>query len=122
MDKELKERKYELLHPYHERDENIGGGVALNKPWTYFDNLIITIDEDKAIHSLEEEQRAIKTTFDKSGQATQTIIRECYFSPNHRTVRNLVAKGLVWCSVTKAYELRERFICQVAAELKIDAL
>ena len=101
IDKKLKSRKFELMHPLHKRDENVGGGRAINRPWTYYDDMLITIDQDRYMHRLKRE-------------------KECYFNPNHKTIKNLVATGDIWCSTTKAYKLRDQFIVDVAKKLDLD--
>lgn len=122
IDKKIAARKYEIEHPFHERDDNIGGGRALNRRWTFYDDLIITIDQDRSIRRLKAEKEIIKEVYDQAGEATQRIIKECYFSPKHRSIKNLVATNTIWCSQTKAYKLRDNFIKDVAKALNIDTL
>lgn len=122
MDKKLAQRKYELQHPFHERDENIGGGKAENKPWTYYDNLIITLDQDRQIHALEKEKEVIGKVLSTAGTETKKIITNLYLKKDGTTIQSLVAKGKIWCSVTKAYQLRNSFIRDVANKLNISEL
>ena len=122
MDKKLAQRKYELQHPFHERDENIGGGKAENKPWTYYDNLIITLDQDRQIRALEKEQEVIGKVLSTTGTETKKIITNLYLKKDGTTIQSLVAKGKIWCSVTKAYQLRDSFIRDVANKLNISEL
>lgn len=120
--KKIAARKYEIEHPFQERDDNIGGGWAQNHPWTYYDNLIITIDQDRELRRLKAEKEVIAEVYDQAGETTQKIIKECYFNPRHKTIKNLVATNKIWCSQTKAYKLRDAFIKDVAKALNIDTL
>ena len=120
INKKLKSRKFELMHPIHKRDENVGGGRAINRPWTYYDDMLITIDKDRYMHRLKREKEAIDLALQDAGDCTQKIIKECYFNPNHKTIKNLVATGDIWCSTTKAYKLRDQFIVDVAKKLDLD--
>ena len=122
IDKKIAARKYEIEHPFHERDENTGGGKAQNRRWTYYDNLIITIDQDRELRRLKAEKEVIEEVYDQAGETTQKIIKECYFNPRHRSIKNLVATNAIWCSQTKAYKLRDAFIKDVARALNIDTL
>lgn len=122
IDKKIAARKYEIEHPFHEQDDNIGGGKAQNRPWTYYDNLIITIDQDRELRRLKAEKEVIEEVYDQAGETIQKIIKECYFSPHHRSIKNLVATNAIWCSQTKAYKLRDGFIKDVARALNIDTL
>ena len=67
-------------------------------------------------------QEIIRQIYEQSGEATQKIIKECFFNTHHRTIRNLVATNAIWCSQTKAYQLRDTFIKKVARGLNIDTL
>ena len=68
IDKKIAARKYEIEHPFHERDDNIGGGKAQNHPWTYYDNLIITIDQDRELRRLKAEKEVIEEVYDQAGR------------------------------------------------------
>ena len=122
IDKKIAARKHRIEHPFHERDDNIGGGKAQNHPWTYYDHLIITIDQDRELKRLKLEKEVIKATYEQAGETTQKIIKERHFSPHHRSIKNLVATNAIWCSQTKAYKLRDTFIKDVAKALNIDTL
>ena len=122
IDKKIAARKYEIEHPFYKRDDNVGGGKAQNRPWTYYDHLIITIDKDRELRWLKAEKEIIRQIYEQSGEATQKIIKECFFNTHHRTIRNLVATNAIWCSQTKAYQLRDTFIKKVARGLNIDTL
>lgn len=119
MDEKIAKRENELMHPIKEADDNIGGGRAQNHPWTYHDNLVITIDEDREINTWKRERQVIGDCLDNAGEETVKIITNIYMKKYPVTIKELVATGKIWCSQTKAYKLRDQFITEVAKQLGI---
>lgn len=119
LKKKIARRNEELMHPYVERDENVGGGRAENKERNPTMQMIITLDDDRAIHTMQREHEVITRLLDAAGDTTATIIKQCYIDAPYHSIKQLVATGKVWCSVTKAYKLRDQFFSDVAKELNI---
>lgn len=123
LPKYIKRREEELKHPYMERDDNVGGGKALNKISNPVQQLIVTIDDDRRLRRLKEEQEAIKECLKESGEITVEIINRLYFyNYNGATIRTLVNKGEVPVSYTKGYQLLNVFLFRLAKKLNLDVL
>lgn len=117
LSEEIRKREDELMNPIHEADTNVGGGRAQNHPWTYHDNIVITIDEDELIKTLKREQHVIDDCLDEAGNLTVMIIKNIYMKKSPDTIKGLVIQKKIWCGITKAYELRDQFIEEVAKRL-----
>lgn len=122
LPKRIQRREWEIKHPITKPDENVGGGRAQNKRWDYYDNIVITLDEDMELNNLQREYEAISACLDKAGQDTVAIIQGLYMSRYPSTVTELVTTGKLFCSKTTAYKLRDRFIEQVASKMRIKYL
>lgn len=119
----IKEREEELHHPTPDTDDNIGGGRALNKVSNPVERLVLTIDDDRRLNWLKQEQMAIDDCLDKSGEITVEIINKLYFhNHNDATIRTLVNEGDVPVSYTKGYQLLNDFLFKLAKKLNIDVL
>jgi RinA family phage transcriptional activator len=73
----IKARLDELLNPFKEHDENIGGGKspASNGP----ENTVITIADDKQLNALKHSRDLVDRCLEQSDSDTVTIIHELYF-------------------------------------------
>ena len=117
LSEEIRKRENELMNPIREVDTNVGGGRAQNHPWTYHDNIVITIDEDKLIRTLKREQHVIDDCLDEAGDETVKIIKNVYMKKHPDTIKGLISQNKLWCGTTKAYKLRDQFIEEVAKRL-----
>lgn len=123
LPKYIKLREEELHHPTPEKDDNIGGGRALNKISNPVERLVLTIDDDRRLNWLKQEQMAIDDCLDESGEITTEIIDKLYFhNYNNATIRTLVNEGDVPVSYTKGYQLLNDFLFKLAKKLNIDVL
>lgn len=117
LPKSIQKREWEIKNPIMEPDENVGGGRAQNKRWTYYDNIIITLDEDMELHTLQKKYQAISKCLEEAGEETVTIIKGLYMKRYPTTISGLIASGKLFCGQSKAYKLRDRFIAEVAKRL-----
>lgn len=113
----IRRRECEIENPIMEPDDNVGGGRAQNKRWTYYDNIIITLDEDMELHTLQKKYQAISECLDEAGEDTVTIIKGLYMQPYPVTISGLIANGKLFCGQSRAYKLRDQFIAEVAKRL-----
>ncbi|MDT6951846.1 transcriptional regulator [Companilactobacillus alimentarius] len=115
----IKNRKRELMIPHREIDENVGGGKSskISKPQ---EQMIITIDADRRLKTLEREKSAIEKCFFESDADTQNIIKELYFKKYREyTVEGLSFNHIVNCSVRTVKRLKSDFLLKLAHELDI---
>ena len=119
----IKEREEEIEHPVMDDDENVGGGLAENKPKDPVGNTVITMTDDRSLQQLKREYRIISKCLDESGTITVRLIQELYFD-NYakRTVPELCDQHIVPVGTTRAYELRNEFLNKLARKLNVDVL
>lgn len=119
----IKEREQALLHPVPDQDDNVGGGRAENKRKDPTGQSAITIADDGMLLALKKEYKAIDDCLDESGEITVRIIQELYFKPrNGKRIVDLCDERIIPVSTTKAYELRNKFLENLAKKLHLDVL
>lgn len=116
----LKERNLQIIYPYRQADENVGGGKAQYK---YDESVVFTaisLVEDKKLNTIQHHRDVIDDCLDSTDDDTKAIIRELYFKRHQQyTIEGLVANGIVNVSRAQAFRLRDKFIQQVAQGLNI---
>ncbi len=119
IEKHVKERMEELRYPYRPVDVNSdikGNAIADNMA-----NLMVTIDQDRRLASLERNKRAVDKALDETDETTKTIINELYIVKRPQyTVEGLVQSEKVFCSRSQVFKLRDKFFNELADELKLD--
>lgn len=119
IDRYIEQRERELRYPYRPADVNrdIKGGRMSNP----LEQMMITIDQDRRLASLERNRRVVADNLNSCGKDTKTIIEELYMKRYQRyTIEGLVNDQLISCGRSKAFELRNRFFENVAKDLGID--
>lgn len=114
IDEHIKCRERELRYPHREEDINrdIKGNQAAHDA---NDNLMITIEQDRRLACLERNKRLITFELDEADLDTQTIIEELYMKHRPRyTMQGLLDSRKIYCSRTRAFELRDEFFRQLA--------
>ena len=104
-------------------DVNVGGGLALNTLSDPVSNLVITINDDRRLQRLKLERQAIDDCLDEAGTITVDLIQKLYFD-NYakRTIPELCDQHIVPVGTTRAYELRNEFLENLAQKLDIDVM
>lgn len=116
----IRQREEELRYPYRESDLNSGikGSHGNNEAAA---NLLITIEQDRRLASLERNKRIIDKVLSESCEDTITIIQELHFKKRPRfTMQGLIDQGKIFCSRRKAFELQRIFFEEIAKELNLD--
>lgn len=119
----IEDRENEIKYPVVERDENVGGGRAQNKPGNPTERLVITLTDDKRLNALKKEYEVITECYDNAGPDTQTVVRElCFKDRQHQvyTMQGLYLQGKIHVGPSKGYELRNEFIKKVAQGFGFD--
>ncbi|WP_124058447.1 transcriptional regulator [Vaginisenegalia massiliensis] len=116
LEKYIAERKQELQNPWKETDLN--ADVKSNATSDVVGNLIVTIDDDKRIKTLERNLEAINKVLATCDENTLTIAHELYMKryPQY-TIDGLIKNGLIFVSRSKAFELRNKLFEDIAIEL-----
>ncbi|WP_283578844.1 transcriptional regulator [Limosilactobacillus ingluviei] len=119
LEKRIKQRREEIMHPTFDRDDNIGGGRS-NVPSNYLERRIIKMNDDEELQTLIKEKQLIDLCLDESDEETQTIIKEVYMgrTPQY-SLSGLIAAGKIYCSQTRAYKLRDDFFNDLAGKMRI---
>lgn len=118
IDKYIEAREMELRYPHQAEDSNVGGGRAKNKRAEPIEHLVITIDEDRMLHSLKNQRNVVDDCFDESDDDTKIIIKELYFNQHPQyTMSGIVQNNIVSVGLRRAYDLRNVFIGKVARGL-----
>lgn len=119
----IKKREEELENPTMDDDENIGSGRALNKLSDPVSNLVITINDDRRLQRLKLERQAIDECLDEAGTITVKLIQKLYFDNYAKqTVPELCDQHIIPVGTTRAYELRNEFLENLAQKLDIDVM
>lgn len=119
----IKKREEELENPTMDDDENVGGGRALNKHSDPVGNIAITINDDRRIRQLKLERLAIDECLDEAGTITVQLIQKLYFDNYAKqTVPELCDQHIIPVGTTRAYELRNEFLENLAQKLDIDVM
>ncbi|BDQ60884.1 transcriptional regulator [Enterococcus faecalis] len=116
----IRQREEELRYPFRESDLNSGikGSHGNNEAAA---NLLITIELDRRLASLERNKRIIDKVLSESCEDTITIIQELHFKKRPRfTMQGLIDQGKIFCSRRKAFELQRIFFEEIAKELNLD--
>ena len=80
IDSYIRQRENEIMYPYKpDRDENIGGGRALNKRDESTELAAITIADDKYIQGLKRNKEIISRCLKQSDSLTYEIMEQLYF-------------------------------------------
>ncbi|MFT8937423.1 transcriptional regulator [Liquorilactobacillus sp.] len=118
IDKYIEAREMELRYPHQIEDSNVGGGRAKNKRAEPIEHLVITIDEDRMLHSLRKQRDVVDDCLDESDIDTKSIVNELYFKKRPQyTMSGLVQNNIVHVGLRRAYDLRNIFIGKVAVGL-----
>lgn len=119
-DEYIKQREDELRYPHRESDLN-GDIKGTKASYDNQVNLLITIEQDRRLASLERNKRIISNALEEADEDTLTIIQELYFKKRPRyTMQGLVDNKLVYCSRRKAFDLRNDFFEDIAKELNLE--
>lgn len=116
IDEYIKSRERELMSPWQETDENIGGGksnVMVNTP----ERMVITIADDRRLTNLEHNRDVVDRCLAKSDSATITIIHELYFKETPSFTLQGVADKLNYANESSVRKKRNRFFEMMANEL-----
>ena len=103
------------------RDDSVGGGKAQFKPGSPVENVVLTLNDDYRLKRLKDEYDAITYVYEQSSEDTQVIINELYFKRHPvYNMEGLVINGKINCRATTGYNLRNKFVAEVAKQLKLD--
>lgn len=120
IDEYIKKREEELRIPHRESDLNAD---IKGTRGTYDNqiNLMITIEQDRRLTSLERNKRVVSQALDEASPDTKKIIEELYLKkrPTY-TLQGLVDNRLVFCSRRTASDLRTAFFIEIAKELDLE--
>ena len=119
IDKYIKERELELRIPHRQTDLNADiKGNSISDSMT---NMMITIEQDRRLSALERNKRVIEDNLQECDEDTRTIIEELYIKKyTQYTMDGLVQNGLINCSRSQAFNLRNYFFENVAKELNLE--
>lgn len=91
IDQYIKDRELELMAPWREQDQNIGGGKASMSNGQ--EHMAITIADDRRLTNLQNRKLVVDKCLDKSDDLTVNIIQELYFKERPEyTVQGLADK------------------------------
>ena len=84
-------------------------------------NLMITIEQDRRLSALERNKKVVEDNLSECGDDTETIIRELYIKRYPRyTMEGLIKNGVIYCSRSQAFRLRDAFFDNIANDLNLD--
>lgn len=118
-DEYIKQREEELGYPH--RDFDLNGDIKGTKAsYDSQDNLMITIEQDKRLASLERNKRIVSDALDRANDDTKVIIQELYLLKRPRyTLEGLLQRKKIFCSKRTAQRLRTEFFEDIAHELHL---
>ncbi|MGX7091192.1 transcriptional regulator [Hutsoniella sourekii] len=120
IDQYIKQREEELRYPFKAADVN-ADIKSKGKPADGMSNLLITIDQDRRLASLERNKRVIMDNLYLCDEDTYIIIHELYIKKYRQyTMDGLVDNHIISCGRSKAFQLRDQFFEHVADDLNLD--
>ncbi|TPR40423.1 hypothetical protein [Apilactobacillus micheneri] len=119
IDEYVKQRIEEIKNPFDEfKDENVGGGKS-NKTTLAVENLVISIDEDKALKALKRQKHAITNSITKLSPDVFTVFKKYYFDGQVRN-RTLVSLANQYhLSKSVIYRERDLFFADILKQLNL---
>lgn len=115
----IKMREEELRYPYRPGDLN--DGIKSNYKSDKMGLMLITIDEDRRLTSLQRNKRIIDQLLADCDEDTRTIIEELYMTKFPKfTMTGLVESHVISCSRNTASKKRTYFFEQVAKALNLE--
>ena len=119
IDKYIKERELELRIPHRQTDLN--ADIKGNRISDSMTTMMITIEQDRRLSALERNKRIIEDNLQECDDDTRTIIEELYIKKyTQYTMDGLIQNGLIHCSRSQAFNLRNYFFENVARELNLE--
>jgi len=119
-DEYIKQREDELRYPHRESDLN-GDIKGTKASYDNQVNLMITIEQDRRLASLERNKRIVSNLLSETDEETATIIEELYLKKRPRyTLQGLIDSELIFCSRRTASNLRTKFFEEMAKELNLE--
>lgn len=119
IDDHIKRRTEELQYPH--RPDDVNAGIKGNQQTDSMANLMITIEQDRRLSALERNKKVVEDNLSECGEDTETIITELYIRRYPRyTMQGLVNNGMIYCSRSQAFRLRDAFFENVADDLNLD--
>ena len=119
IDDHIKRRMEELQYPH--RPDDVNAGIKSNAQSDSMTNLMITIEQDRRLSALERNKKVVSDNLSECGKDTETIITELYIKRYPRyTLEGLIKNGIIYCSRSQAYRLRDAFFDNIANDLNLD--
>lgn len=115
LKRELRIREWELLHPYKEHDQNIGGGKANRISDQTGDRAVILV-EDKAYNNLKNIISTIEGLFPDLDEDQQTIVKMRYWDKDGCYEWGHIADAL-FMSVQRVLRKRNNIIDETAKRM-----
>lgn len=120
IDDYIKKREEELRYPHRETDLN-GDIKGTRSSYDNHVNMMITIEQDRRLTSLERNKRVISNLLNEADEDTLTIIEELYIKKRPiYTLQGLIDNEMIFCSRRTASNLRTKFFEEVAKELNLE--
>jgi len=117
LDRRIDQMKDEIMHPWIETDENIGGGKS-NRNVSTVEIKATRLTLDARLEALENMKHAIETVYTESGLMGRKFIEEYYFTHNRKyTVTGLADKFNY--NKTDLYGIRRDILERLADELRM---
>lgn len=77
LDQYIQDREQELMAPWREQDENIGGGKATMRNGQ--ERMAVTIADDRRLSNLKDRKKNVERCLAQSDRNTTMVIQELYF-------------------------------------------
>lgn len=114
-ERHVRQLRDEILNPWIETDENIGGGKS-NLPSSTVERGVTRLTTDKRLLQLDRMMNAIKKVYNESTEAQQEFIQLYYFQKQRKYTVLGIADNLC-ISKTVLYEYKKDVLKRLADEL-----
>lgn len=115
MEEYKKRRREEIEFPYKAAD--INSDIKGNSVSNSMDNMLIRIEQDKRLISLERQERIVKENLGKASDHQRKIIEELYFKERPIYTAEGLAENVLFMSRSNLNKLRNEFFERVAIDL-----
>lgn len=115
IDRYVKDREQELMHPYHDSDNN--AGVARSSGVVNPSEVMaITIATDRRLSNLERNKRIVSECLDNADPLTRQIITELYIK-KHTTLTPQGVAELTHLSLSQVHRRKNGFLNQLREKI-----
>lgn len=117
-EKYIKNREQELIYKFQEmKDENVGGGRAINKKNDIVERMAIDLATDRRLYNIQRNYEAVEECLKWSKNDVRKVIKAIYFLPNNKSLEGIASE--LHTSKSAVIRKRNKFMDNLADKIGI---